>query len=116
MKTKMSMKQAHAGARKVYAAGYCSMQCLLNYKEPFAYNAGLYGWNNDSYLIFTKRGAVVISTGYRNMQGAHIDYDTMEKYEKQAEKIVHDRTLDYDEKVEKVNALLVAMFDEIENS
>ena len=92
------------------------MQYLLTFKEPFAYNAGLYGWNNDSYLIFTKSGMVVISTGYRNMQGNHIDYDTMEKYEKQAEKVVHDRTMSYDEKAEKVNDLLLAMFDEIENS
>lgn len=114
MKTKMSMKQAHAGARKVYAVGYCGMQHLLYGKEPFAYNAGLYGWNNDSYLIFSKRGTVVISTGYRNMQAEHIPYSTMEKYEKQAEKVVYDRTISYEEKTEKVNELLLAMLDEID--
>lgn len=115
MKIKMSMKQAHAGARKVYAAGYCSMQYLLYGKAPFAYNAGLYGWNNDSYLIFTKSGATVISTGYRNMQAEHIPYNTLEKYEKQAESVWHDHTITYEEKVEKVNELLTALFDEIES-
>ena len=116
MKIKMSMKQAHAGARKVYAVGYCAMQYLLRYKEPFAYNAGLYGWNNDSYLVFGTNGAVVISTGYRNMQGSHIDYNIIEKYEKQAEKIACDYKIPYEEQAEKVNALLRAMLDEAENS
>ena len=115
MKIKMSMKQAHAGANKVYAAGYCAMQYLLYGKEPFAYNAGIYGWNNDSYLIFTKSGMVVISTGYRNMQADHIPYITMEKYEKQAEQVMHDRELTYQEKTERVNELLLALFDEIES-
>lgn len=116
MKTKMSMKQAHAGAKRVYAVGYCNMQYLLRHKEPFAYNTGIYGWNNDSYLIFTKSGMVVISTGYRNMQGGHIDYDIIEKYEKQAEKIACNYKIPYDEQEEKINALLLAMLDEAENS
>ena len=115
MKIKMSMKQAHAGARKVYAVGYCGMQHLLYGKEPFAYNVGIYGWNNDSYLIFSKRGTLVISTGYRNMQAVHIPYSVMEKYEKQAEKVVYDRTISYEEKTEKVNELLLAMLNEIES-
>lgn len=114
MKIKMSMKQAHAGARKVYAVGYCGIQYLLYGKEPFAYNAGIYGWNNDSYLIFSKRGTVVISTVYRNMQADHIPYDVMEKYEKQAENVWHDHTITYQEKVEKVNELLLEMLDKIE--
>ena len=113
MKTKMSMKQAHAGAKRVYAVGYCNMQYLLRHKEPFAYNTGLYGWNNDSYLIFTKHGMVVISTGYRNMQAEHIPYITMEKYEKQAEQVMHDRNMTYAEKIDRINELLTALLDEI---
>ena len=85
MKVKMSMKQAHSGARCVACAGYCTMHYLLSGESPFAYNAGLYGWNNDSYYVIDRIGrSWVISTGYRNMQAEHLPYDIVERYEKQA--------------------------------
>ena len=84
-KQKASMKLAHNGTAFVACAGYCSMQYLLSGFEPWFYNSGLYGWNNDTYFIRDIAGNTwAISTGYRNMQAEHLPYDLMEEYERKA--------------------------------
>ena len=84
-KQKTSMRVAHGGTGFVSCAGYCSMHALLSGFEPWFYNAGLYGWNNDTYLIRDICGNTwAISTGYRNLQAEHLPYDIMEEYEKKA--------------------------------
>lgn len=72
------------------SCGYCELQSLLSHETPRFYNAGIYGWNFDTYTFFveTKEGikSVALSTGYRNTQGTLIDYATVQKYEKKANK------------------------------
>lgn len=41
--------------------GYCEGQNLLNYRSPFAYSCGVYGWSCDYYDV----NGVLISTGYQ---------------------------------------------------
>lgn len=71
------------------SCGYRELQSLLFCETPRFYNAGVYGWNFDTYTFFikTKDGvkSVALSTGYRNTQGTWIDYTTAQKYEKKSE-------------------------------
>lgn len=81
-------------------AGYCDLQHLLNYHSPIAYTCGIYGWNFDVYDI----DGFIICTGYRGMPGKRAN--NIDKYEKLAEKTLYDRSLSFEERKEKLDALL----------
>lgn len=66
--------------QKILSVGYCDLQYLLCYETPFAYSAGVYGWNCDYYDV----GGVCISTGYRPI-GKHVPHELTRRFEKQAE-------------------------------
>lgn len=84
----------------LYSVGYCSAQNLLYGLEPFAYNAGVYGWNCDYYYT----NGMCISTGYRP-HGRKVDYNTLAEYDKKAETIVLDWDIPYTEKVWQVTQI-----------
>ena len=69
MKKLITMKKFEEYAResnvKIYQVGYCQLQQLLSTITPDYYTAGIYGWNNDIYML----GDVAIVTGYRNLKG-----------------------------------------------
>ena len=95
------------GVFRVYYVGYCDLQCLLRSETPVFYNAGVYGWNWDGYLLFDRSGRmIIINTGYRNMTGRKIPWEIAKKYNDLASG-EHDN--------EKLNELLFDMFDELEN-
>lgn len=102
MKVKTTRKALVSAYPKALAIGYCNAQYLLRYQEPYYYTKGVYGWNMDAYVI----NDVLITTGYRGLIGDSVNYKLLEKYEKQAEKISFDYSLNYEERKEKVNALL----------
>ena len=83
MKTKTTNKEIRANFYKVLSIGYCDAQFLLNFKNPFAYTCGIYGWNADFYEI----GNFCISTGYRPI-GEKVDYNLLNELEKQAQNII----------------------------
>lgn len=85
MKLKTTNKQIRENFRTIISIGYCELQSLLAYKKPFAYNAGIYGWNCDFYEI----NNICISTGYRPI-GLTPDYKIVIAYEKKAEQIKQD--------------------------
>ena len=60
----------------IYSCGYCNLQRIFNGVEPDFYNAGVYGWNCDIYII----GNIAITTGYRNTYGKKIPYEMIRKY------------------------------------
>lgn len=101
MKLRTTKKQIKSNFLTVLSLGYCSVQNLLYYKNPFAYNAGGNGWNCDFYDL----GTVCISTGYSPC-GIDVDYSIVRDYDKRAEAIVRNNDLSYAEKVEKVGELL----------
>ncbi len=71
------------------------MWYLLNRREPFAYNAGLYGWNNDTYYIVDSAGnSWALSTGYRNTQGERLPYEIMHEYETKAKECIESSERD----------------------
>lgn len=96
---------------KVLKVGYCGIQYLLRYKDPFAYSSGVYGWACDYYNI----DGIYISTGYSPV-GKSLDYDIIKKYEDEARKILLDDNISYDDKKEKINNLLNELIQEFKNT
>ena len=68
---------------RVYSVGYCKAQFLLMYSRKVGYNAGVYGWNYDVYIV----GDDVIITGYRPFNAEKINYDLLKEYEEEARKV-----------------------------
>lgn len=94
---------------KVFAAGYCGLQNLLEYTQPNAYTAGVYGWNADIYEF----GGVAVVTGYRPF-GKDIPATIVRKYEEQARAIGGDYSRPYAERREAVGALVVEFLKELQ--
>lgn len=83
MKIETSMKKIKENYTTI-GIGYCNAYHLLSGIEPTFYNCGVYGWNNDIYII----GDVAIVTGYRNLQGDfYPNHETLTKYEKKAKQL-----------------------------
>ncbi len=101
MKLKTTNKEIRANFYKVLSIGYCDAQYLLQYKKPFAYTCGVYGWNADFYEI----GNVCISTGYRPI-GEKVDYNLLVEIEKQARNICLDYNLNREEKEVQLDELI----------
>jgi hypothetical protein len=97
--------------------GYCSIQNLLQYKNPRFYTCGTYGWNFDGYIVEHNGQEICITTGYRGMiYNAKQNKDTysiVKKYDNLAEKIVRNYQLPYDIQKKQVEELLHNMIDEI---
>lgn len=94
----MKIQTTYKAIRKEYGknilrVGYCDLQYLLRYENPFAYSAGVYGWNCDYYDI----GGVCISTGYRPI-GEHVPYELTRRFEEQAEEWVVNWNVDFEVK------------------
>lgn len=103
MKCKVTKKQVQKNYSKIIGIGYCDAQYLLEYvNRPFAYSAGVYGWQCDYYEFDN----ICISTCYSYIRGLEYDYSILRNYEKKAQKIACDFDLDYPKKVKKLNALL----------
>lgn len=76
MKIKTTKKEIKNSAGAIIKLGYCKLQNLLHYAEPFAYSGGIYGWSCDYYNI----DGVIISTGYGPI-GEEVNGDLVREYE-----------------------------------
>ena len=85
----------------VYCVGYCNIQNLLRFTDPFAYSARAEGWACDYYYIHD----VIISTGYAPI-GRKTDYKLCREYDEKAAAILRDYTLSVDDMQNGVAALL----------
>lgn len=85
MKLKTTMKEVKATSRVILKVGYCDLATLLRYESPYAYTAGVYGWNSDIYVF----NGVTIVTGYRPF-GQSVDYDLVEEFEERARALVDE--------------------------
>ena len=83
MKCRVTAREVRNNYRNIVSIGYYQAQYLLRYEIPFAYSAGVYGWNCDYYDI----DGVCISTGCRPI-GKSVDYATLESYESTAETVI----------------------------
>lgn len=102
MKVKTTRKALVSAYPNAIAIGYCGAYHLLYHQQPYYYTCGVYGWNCDGYIVDN----VLITTGYRGMIGDRVDYQLLEEYESQAKKISLDYSLHYNQRKERVNALL----------
>lgn len=84
----------------IYSVPYCNAQFLLRGVDPFAYNAGVYGWNCDYYYCY----GICICTGYRP-HGQRIAYDRTAFYENKARKVWDNRRYTYETKLKKTEQL-----------
>lgn len=105
MKSKVTKKAVKDNYNRIIGIGYCNAQHLLNYQQPFAYSSGQNGWSCDYFDI----DGICISTGYSrlNNQNTAYEYETLDKYEKQAQTIRNDYTITFEERKELINALLM---------
>lgn len=103
MKFKTTAKEIRNGYVKKIAVSYCGMQHLLYNHAPIAYTCGVYGWNFDVYSV----DGVAICTGYRGMVGKSVDYELLREYETEAEKIEYDYKIPYEERKDRIEALLI---------
>ena len=104
MKYRTTKKEIRNCGSSVYKVGYCNLQHLLRFNEPFAYSEGVYGWACDYYRIGGYDG-VIISTGYSPI-GKAIDYSLCEEYDKKARAIIENYGLTYEQQKAEVKALL----------
>jgi hypothetical protein len=101
MKLKTTKTQIKNNFITILSIGYCDIQYLTRFQSPFAYSAGVYGWQCDYYQIKN----VCLSTGYSPL-GQKIDYNVLRKYELKAKKILTNYDLDYKTQQKRVNKLL----------
>lgn len=83
----------------VFSVSYCDAQHLLIGTSPFAYNAGVYGWNCDYYHF----DGVIICTGYRP-HGRRC-YDITRTFELAARAVCDDKTLTWEERDKRIAAV-----------
>jgi hypothetical protein len=101
MKLKTTKTQIKNNFVNILSIGYCDIQYLTRFKNPFAYSSGVYGWQCDYYEI----NNVCLSTGYAPI-GQKVDYNVLRKYELKAQKILTNYDLDYKTQQKRVNKLL----------
>ena len=108
MKLKATKKEMINGYFKVLGIGYCTMQYLLQYQTPIAYSASINGWSCDYYNIDN----ILISTGYSPISSKNMisDYDTIYKFEIEAQKIIYS-DMDYKTKKQIVNQYLYELLE-----
>tara|TARA_R110002020_G_C16034158_1_gene753150 strand:+ start:94 stop:453 length:360 start_codon:yes stop_codon:yes gene_type:complete len=79
--------------QNLMSVGYCDLQFLLRFKNPFAYSSGQNGWACDYYELENDGMSYIISTGYSPI-GKRLPYDLIKKYEKIArDSIVYNRKI-----------------------
>lgn len=105
--TRKAMKESYD---RIICVGYCNLQYLLRFQEPFAYSTRSEGWACDYYDI----DGVLISTGYAPIDSRRTksSYDVCRKYDKAAQKILCEYS-SYEEQKEKVNNLLMEYIKEV---
>jgi hypothetical protein len=103
--TRKAMKESYD---TILSIGYCNAQNLLKYENEIAYSTRVEGWACDYYDI----NNVCISTGYAPI-GQIVDYETVKKYDSEAEKIAYNYNIPWEEQKEQIHNLLVEFVNEV---
>lgn len=105
MKQQISKNQLKSMSDHIYFVRDGIARNLLTNHEPFAYNAGVYGWNFDAYSLY----GVVVVIGYRNLLGEPLPYAAV----KTADSIMHDDRLLYPDKCEQIEKILTDLCESL---
>ena len=108
MKIKTTKKYIKENYNQIISIGYCNLQSLLSYMQPFAYSTRVEGWACDYYNI----EGVIISTGYSPI-GKPVSYEIVSKYEKEGMKLRGNYELSWDKRKEKAMELLNEFIKEV---
>lgn len=103
MKYKATMKDVKNSHYKVVKIGYCDLQDLLGFESPSAYTCGTYGWNADIYEVAP---GVCICTGYRPFGTAPKSYAQVREFNRRAQAIRSDYSMEYEDRKAAVRSLL----------
>ena len=76
---KMTRNEIRKDYKNIIELGYCDLYYTLREYKKIGYNGGVYGWSYDVYMIDYD---TVIVTGYRPFGNIHLNYETIEKYNK----------------------------------
>ena len=107
MKAKVTKKEVRQSFNTILSLGYCEIQGLTYYINPFAYSCGVYGWSCDYYDVKN----VCLCTGYSPI-GRDVPYSLVKEYETKANKVVYGNYgTPYEEKKAQVTALLNEFID-----
>lgn len=101
MKYKTTKKAVREMGDPVYCIGYCNLQNLLRFAEPFAYSVRAEGWSCDYYKV----GGVILCTGYAPI-GRKTDWNLCKEYDNKAREICCDYSLKWEQQQEAVGTLL----------
>ena len=102
MKTLQITRKEARGWNGTIQVGYCDLQYLLMYRQKYGYNAGVYGWNFNCYIV----NGVAINTGYRGMVGKQVDYKLTREYNEKARRVQDNTKLTYKQKIAFTERLL----------
>ena len=101
MKYRTTKKAIQEMSNPIYRVGYCNLQHLLRFIDPFAYSTRAEGWACDYYNV----GNVIISTGYSPI-GRKTDYNLCHEYDQKAYKILCDYSMKWEQQREQIEALI----------
>lgn len=110
-KIRLTKKSLNTDYWNILGTGYCNLQFLLKFQEPFAYSTRAEGWACDYYNV----DGVLISTGYSPMKSKRVRscYELEHEYDDIARGILEDSEISWEEKEEKVNRLLRQFIERI---
>ena len=99
--TKKAMNEVYT---HIIGTGYCNLQFLLYFEEPFAYSTRAEGWSCDYYDV----DDVLICTGYAPMRSKRTksNYPIEHEYDGKAREIFDNRDLTYEDRKEQIETLL----------
>lgn len=98
---KITVKEVKRTHVRVFQFGYGELHNLLSFRKPYAYTAGVYGWNADVYSYAN----TALMVGYRPT-GEKVNPAIYKPFETMAGLVIADNNLNLDEKIEKVDNLL----------
>lgn len=108
MKVQTTKKAVKNNYSKIIRIGYCDLQTLLSLEEPFAYTAGVYGWNANIYDL----NGIALVTGYRAFGEISPSWELIEKYEQKAKEVI-DLIYNYEERKEALKTLIDSFLEEV---
>ena len=85
----------------IYCVGYCNLQNLLRFRDPFAYSTRAEGWACDYYNM----DSFIICTGYAPI-GRKTDYNLCREYDQKAREVLCDYTLNWEQQRDKIEELI----------
>lgn len=110
-KRRITQREVKATHTAVIRIGYRTIQRLFKHEQPYAYTAGVYGWNADIYSF----GNVAIVTGYSAFGDITPPFELVATYETKAFAI-DEGGYTWEERKQLKRKLISEFIEEVRNS